>query len=94
LKQLESSIESAVVREARALGCLVHKLHERNAPDRLFVTPDRRVFFIEFKRRGEKPRPEQLYEHERLRARGFRVYVIDSRKAGLEVIKHELYGEQ
>lgn len=76
------------------LGCLAYKLHERNAPDRLFITPDQRVFFIEFKRMGEKSRPEQLYEHERLRARGFHVYVVDNRETGVEVITDEVYGRE
>ena len=78
---------------AKAIGCLVYKIHERGAPDRLFITPDRRVFFIEFKRRGAKPRPEQLYEHERLRARGLRVYIVDNREQGLEVITGEIFGD-
>lgn len=78
---------------ARAVGCVVHKLTERNAPDRLFITPDHRLFFIEFKRKGEKPRPEQAYEHEKLRARGFHVYVVDDREAGLKVIEKEIYGD-
>lgn len=93
MKQLESSLESAIVRTARALGCLAYKLHERNAPDRLFLTPDRRVFFIEFKQRGKAPRPEQLHEHERLRARGLHVYVVDNRETGLEVITGEIFGD-
>lgn len=90
MRRLESSLESALVKTARSMGCLAYKLHERNAPDRLFVTPDRRLFFIEFKRRGEKPRLEQEYEHSRLRARGFHVYVVDDRKEGLEIIEAEI----
>lgn len=79
---------------ARAAGCLVYKIHERNAPDRLFITPDHRLFFVEFKRQGEKPRPEQDHEHERLRARGFHVHVIDNREDGLRVIEKEIYGDE
>jgi hypothetical protein len=43
---------------------------------------------------GEKSRPEQLYEHERLRARGFHVYVVDNRETGVEVITDEVYGRE
>lgn len=50
------------------------------------------MFFVEFKRQGKKPRPEQEYEHARLRARGFRVYVVDNRDSGLEVLEHEVFG--
>lgn len=92
MRQLEASLERAVVKEARARGCLVYKIHERGAPDRLFLTPDGRVFYVEFKRRGEKPRPEQEHEHARLRARGFPVFVVDSRERAIEVLDHELYG--
>lgn len=79
---------------AVTLGCLAYKLHDRNAPDRLFITPDHRLFFIEFKQAGEKPRPEQAHEHERLRARGFHVYVVDDRETGVEVITDEVYGRE
>jgi hypothetical protein len=93
VKRLESSIESAVVRLARSIGCLAYKLHERGAPDRLFIAPDGRPFFIEFKRPGAKPRPEQEYEHARLRARGLMVHVVDDRDQGVEIIKRELFGD-
>jgi hypothetical protein len=33
--------------------------------------------FVEYKRPGKKPTTEQLNEHERLRARGFTVLVVD-----------------
>jgi hypothetical protein len=51
------------------------------------------MFFVEFKRPGAKPRAEQEYEHARLRARGLAVYVVDSREAGLEIIRRELFGD-
>ena len=92
-RQLESSIERALVRVAKSLGCLAYKLHERGAPDRLFITPRNQMFFVEFKRPGVKPRAEQEYEHARLRARGLAVYVVDSREAGLEIIRRELFGD-
>ncbi len=93
LRVLERSIEANFVRMAKALGCLVYKLHERNAPDRLVITPDNRPFFVELKRPRGKPRDEQRYEHERLRARDLHVYVVDSREAGIRVLSRELYGD-
>ena len=92
LKPLESSIEGSLAAMARSLGCLTYKLHERGAPDRLFITPKNQAFFVEFKRPGAKPRPEQEHEHARLRARGLTVYVVDSRERGLSVIRQELFG--
>ena len=47
-------------------------------PDRLYITPRGKVFFVEFKREGMKPTPAQQREHERLREQGVMVYVIDN----------------
>lgn len=61
----------------------------RGVPDRLVLRPvpeaarelvAQYVRFVELKRPGEKPRPEQVREHARLRALGFRVDVIDSKQ--------------
>jgi hypothetical protein len=88
----ESAIEAFFVRTARTLGCLVYKLHERGAPDRLLITPDNRAAFVELKRPGAKPRAEQEYEHERLRARGLEVYVVDSKSRALDALSTIMYG--
>jgi hypothetical protein len=93
MTRLESSIERALVREARSLGCLAYKLHERGAPDRLFITPKNQAFFVAFKRPGARPRKEQEYEHARLRARGLIVYVVDSHERGSCVLRQELFGD-
>lgn len=89
----ESRVEAPVVRYAKKLGCLVYKLHESAAPDRLFITPDQKLFFIEFKQRGMKARPDQKYEHDRLRSRGLHVYVSDSVELGKDIIHHEMFGD-
>ena len=93
LSALEKSIEASFVRNAKALGCITFKLHDRNAPDRLILLPSNELLFIEFKRPGAKPRPEQEYEHDRLRARGFSVYVVDNKAEGLRVLSQKLYGD-
>jgi len=36
------------------------------------------LIFIEFKRQGETPRKLQEYVHEKIRAHGFKTYVIDN----------------
>ena len=46
------------------------------------------ITFIECKRPGAKPTEAQIREHEKLRARGFRVLVVDSKE-----MVDELYGE-
>lgn len=88
----ESAIEAFFVRTAKTLGCLVYKLHERGAPDRLLITPDNRVAFVELKAPGRKPRAEQAHEHDRLRARGLPVYVVDNKAGALDALSTIMYG--
>ena len=75
--------EAKVVQRIKALvksyGGEVRKVEwsgRRGAPDLLVLVPGHH-FFVEVKAPGEKPRPEQLREHERLRAAGFDVFVSD-----------------
>jgi hypothetical protein len=48
------------------------------APDRIVLATVARCCFCEIKRKGEKPRSDQLREHARLRKLGFDVFVLDS----------------
>lgn len=78
---LEKQIERNVCDYAKERGMLVYKFTspERAAvPDRLFITPKGRVWFIEFKREGVKPTVPQMREHERLRGHGVTVFVVDT----------------
>ena len=50
------------------------------APDRICLFPSGKIFFVEVKRPGAKPRPLQVKRHEELRELGFRVYVLDSKE--------------
>jgi hypothetical protein len=82
---LEKQIECSVCDYAKSIGFLVYKFTspERAAvPDRLFITPKGVVFFVEFKREGAKVTPPQDREHERLRAQGVTVFVVDSVEKG------------
>lgn len=51
----------------------------RHVPDRIVLMPHGVVVFVEVKRPGEMPREGQLREHERLRALGANVAVLDSK---------------
>jgi hypothetical protein len=44
------------------------------------------VFFIEFKREGQKATPAQEREHHRLRQQAINVFVVDNVDAGKECI--------
>lgn len=56
------------------------------APDRLCLLPGGKIFFVELKRPGERPRKIQLKRHEELRKLGFSVYVIDGKEYVLDLI--------
>lgn len=78
---LEKQIERSVCEYAKSREMLVYKFTspERAAvPDRMFITPDGKVWFIEFKREGMKPTAPQMREHERLRGHGVTVFVVDT----------------
>jgi len=90
----ESDIEKYLVKRVKALGGEVRKVQwigRSGAPDRLVMLPERAgaslyafsqlpaaTIWIELKAPGKKAEPHQLREHERMRAMGQRVVVIDS----------------
>ena len=85
----ESKIEGEVCRYARAKNVLVFKFVSpgfRGVPDRLFISPTGRCFFVEFKQAGKALRPEQerakiLIENHRVG-----VFVVDNIEFGKGVI--------
>ena len=86
---LEKQIEAKVCDYAKGRGLLVYKFTSPNrmaVPDRMFVRPDGKIFFIEFKREGQKPTPAQYREHERLRGHGVLVFVVNNVLSGMLVI--------
>jgi hypothetical protein len=88
---LEKTIEKHLVNEVKKLGGMAEKFTSpgrRSVPDRLVSLPNGRLFFVELKRPGQKPTPAQQADHERRRALGQVVYVIDS----LEGVANALQG--
>ncbi len=76
----ESQIETYLVQRVKALGGEVRKVRwigRNGAPDRLVMLPGRTVW-IELKAPGEKVKPHQQREHERMRRMGQTVVVVDS----------------
>lgn len=89
----EKEIERAVCKYAISKGSQVRKFTSpmyRSVPDRIFSQSWHPTFYIEFKRQGKEATPKQLREHERLRAIGSKVFVIDNVEAGKRLID-ELY---
>ena len=92
---LEKQIESSVCDYARAKGVLAYKFTSparAAVPDRLFIAPDGRVWFCEFKRQGAKPTPAQEREHTRLRQQHVNVFVIDNVNEGKLMIDVMMMG--
>ena len=86
---MEKDLEAKVCTYARDKGLLVYKFTSparAAVPDRLFVCPDGRMFFIEFKREGQKATPAQDREHQRLRKHNVSVFVVDNIPDGKTVI--------
>ena len=97
----ESVIEKHLVKRVKALGGEVRKVQwigRRGAPDRLVMLSYRRVnqngfseegnaTWVELKAPGVKAEPHQLREHERMRAMGQRVVVIDSIEGVEELLR-------
>jgi len=91
----ESTIENYLVERVRVLGGEVRKVKwigRHGAPDRLVMMPDRTIW-IELKAEGlaaffpHTPHERQQHrEHERMRAMGQRVVVVDSHQGIDEVL--------
>jgi hypothetical protein len=78
---LEKQIEAKVCDYAKFKGVLAYKFTSparAAVPDRMFVRPDGLIFFIEFKRGGQKPTEAQEREHDRLRRHMVNVFVVDN----------------
>ena len=78
---LERDVEKALVKRIKALGGECEKFTSparRSVPDRIVTLPGGRVEFVECKRPGERPTEKQSRDHDRRRALGCTVRVIDS----------------
>lgn len=96
LNPLERDIEKRVCEYARSWKMLVYKFTspaKSHVPDRLIITAWGKVFFIEFKRLGQKPTPAQEVEISKIRASGVEVYVVDKVVDGKIIIDKMLLSE-
>jgi hypothetical protein len=86
---LEKQIEAKVCEYAKSKNVLAYKFTSPNrmaVPDRMFVASNGRIWFVEFKREGQKPTEAQLREHYRLRNHNVIVFVIDNITEGKSMI--------
>lgn len=92
LNPLEKDIEKSVCTYAKSLGMLCYKFtspSRASVPDRMFITKSGAVFFIEFKRAGQKPTPAQEVEIAKIRAKGVHVHVVDDIETGKRILRVE-----
>lgn len=85
----ESDIEAHACSYAKELGCWQTKFKSptnRGAPDRLMITPDGLVFFIEFKKRKKKAGPQQRLVIDDMKANNAKVFVCDTFQAAKAII--------
>jgi len=78
---LERDVERALVARVKALGGTAEKFtspSKRSVPDRLVTLPGGVIVFVELKAPGKKPTPKQHADHQRRRAMGCDVRVIDT----------------
>lgn len=95
IKLRERNVEQYLVNRVKMLGGEVRKVQwigRRGAPDRLVMMPvnDRgrdTTIWVEVKAPGEKAKPHQLREHERMRKMGQRVEVVDTFDAVDEILR-------
>lgn len=87
--RLESSIERSFVAHAQLLGYSAIKIQKRSWPDRLVTLENGYSFYIEFKRAGKKAEALQEYTHNKIRGKGFHVYVIDNIAQAKRVLVYE-----
>ena len=77
----EKDIEAALVKRVKALGGTAEKFtspNRRSVPDRLITLPGGVIVFVELKATGKKATDAQARDHNRRRAMGCRVLVIDN----------------
>lgn len=80
---LERQIEKFLTDNVKKIGGLSVKLNSSSfsgLPDRMILMQKGRVYFVELKAPGKKPRPLQTLVHKTLNDLGFKVYVIDTKE--------------
>ena len=93
----EKVLEAELRERCKTLGWMCIKLtsqYQRGLPDRLILMPGGRVCFAEIKTTGKKPTALQRLTHERLRALGYRVEVVDTNESLDNLIVELLYEVQ
>ena len=90
---LEKEIENYLVRKIKNKKGIAYKFTSpgnSGVPDRLCLLPNGKIFFVELKSPGKKPRALQVNQITKITKLGQRVYVLDSKEKVDEVLETEL----
>lgn len=93
----ESALEKRCVKRARKAGwwsAKIMRTERRGRPDRVFARRPNNcelfvaeIIWVEFKRPGEEPTPQQHAEHERMREAGMQVEWVDNDSAFAAILR-------
>lgn len=89
IKMQEANVEKYLIRYVKDKGGLCLKFISasmRGLPDRIVILPQGKIFFIELKAKGKKPRPEQTRVHKLFNSLGAKVFVADSKESVRSVV--------
>ena len=89
----EREIENYLVRKVKNKKGIAYKFTSpgnSGVPDRLCLLPNGKLFFVELKSPGKKPRALQVNQIAKITKLGQRVYVVDSKEKVDEVLETEL----
>jgi hypothetical protein len=89
----EKEIEIYLARKIKNKKGIAYKFTSpgnSGVPDRLCLLPNGKIFFVELKSPGKKPRALQVNQITKITKLGQRVYVLDSKEKVDEVLETEL----
>lgn len=89
----EKEIENYLVRKIKNKKGIAYKFTSpgnSGVPDRLCLLPNGKIFFVELKSLGKKPRALQVNQIRKITNLGQRVYVVDSKEMVDRVLENEL----
>lgn len=89
----EKEIENYLVRKVKNKKGVAYKFTSpgnSGVPDRLCLLPNGKIFFVELKSPGKKPRALQVNQIRKITILGQRVYVVDSKEMVDRVLENEL----
>lgn len=78
---IEQDVESRLVKKVKKLGGIAYKFESsgnNGVPDRIVVLPGNRIYFIEVKNKGKKPRKLQVFKMKELANMGCNVRCLDT----------------